>query len=67
MQTHNNAATRTDALAYSLDDAAKALSVSKRTVQSLVSNGELASIKIKSRRVIPVSALLEFVNQQRVG
>lgn len=67
MQTHKYAAPRTDALAYSLDDAAKALAVSKRTVQSLVSTGELASIKIKSRRVIPVSALLEFVNQQRVG
>jgi excisionase family DNA binding protein len=44
-------------LLVSIPDAAKLLSVSRTAIYQLVSSGELASLTIGRRRLIPVSAL----------
>lgn len=41
--------------------AARALGVSERTVDTLIRSGDLRSVKIGKRRLIPVQALDEFV------
>jgi excisionase family DNA binding protein len=46
-------------------EAAKRLSVSKRTVQSLVFSGQLASVKVGRCRRIPVSELTAYVERLR--
>ena len=47
-----------DALAVDVREAARRLSLSPRTVATLVSRGELPSRKVGRRRIIPVAALL---------
>ena len=44
-------------LAVTVDDAAAMLGVSDRTIFSLISEGQLASIQIGSARRVPVDAL----------
>ena len=48
-------------LAYSVSDSAKALSVSRQSVRRLVSTGELRSLRIGSRVLIPRSELERFL------
>ncbi len=48
-------------LAYSVADSAKALSVSRQSVRRLVSTGELRSLRIGSRVLIPRSELESFL------
>ena len=48
----------------SLDEAAHRLRVCKRTVVTLINNQELGSIKIRTRRLIPVAEIERF---ERVG
>jgi len=52
-----------DILAVSIREAAQRLSVSPRTVATLVARKELASRRIGRRRVIPVRALEEFLRR----
>jgi excisionase family DNA binding protein len=42
-----------NALAYSVDEAAHVIGVSRRTLYELIAEGRLASTKIRGRRVIP--------------
>jgi excisionase family DNA binding protein len=50
-----------EAVAYSIDDVAERLSVHRTTVYDLLNRGELASIKIGTRRLIPRTALLALL------
>ena len=43
-------------------EAARRLGVSRSTVFALISAGRLRTIKVGRRRLIPVAALVEFVN-----
>lgn len=48
-------------LAYSIDETAVALGVSRRTIYDLISDGRLTSAKIGARRVISHSELERFL------
>ena len=48
-------------LAVGMDEAARRLGLSRRTVATLVSEGQLISRKVGRRRIIPVAALEVFV------
>ena len=48
-------------------EAAKALGLSRTALYSILSTGELESIKVGTSRLIPVSALRKFVDEQRAA
>lgn len=48
-------------LAVGVDEAARRLGLSRRTVASLIARRELRSRKVGRRRIIPVSALEAFL------
>jgi excisionase family DNA binding protein len=48
-------------LAYSVREAAEALGMAKQSVQNLINDGTLRSVKLGGRRVIPASALAELL------
>ena len=50
-----------DKVALDIVTAAKRLSLSPRTVATLVANGELQSRKVGRRRIIPIVALEKFL------
>jgi excisionase family DNA binding protein len=51
----------------SMDDAADALGVSRRTLDTLVHAGDVQSLKIGRRRVVPVRALEHYVERKLGG
>lgn len=48
-------------LAVPIDEAARRLSLSPRTVATLVAERELRSVKVGRRRLIPLKALQDFL------
>jgi excisionase family DNA binding protein len=50
-------------LAYGVQDAAKLLSMGERTLWELIASGELHSIKRGGRRLVPRTALLDFIEE----
>lgn len=48
-------------LLHDLDQAAEQLSVSRRVVERLVKEGEIATVKLGRRRLVPDDALQEYV------
>lgn len=46
----------------SMDEAADAIGVSRRTLDTLQAEGEIATLKIGRRRLVPADALRAFVN-----
>jgi excisionase family DNA binding protein len=57
----------TEILAVDIREAARRLSLSPRTVASLVARHHLPSRKVGRRRIIPVSALEEFILDRTVA
>lgn len=55
----------TERLAYSVREAARALSVSPRTIYRLIDRGELDSSTVGARRVIPVAALTALLGADK--
>lgn len=53
-----------DALAYSVDEAAARLSVSKGTLENLIASGELKSFLVGRRRLVSRAALESFVQRK---
>lgn len=51
----------------SMEDAAERLGVSKRTLDTLVHKGEVQSLKIGRRRVVPLRALEAYVERKLDG
>lgn len=47
--------------------AAQSLGVSVRTIGNLIRTGQLPSVKIGRRRLIPIGALTEFIAQRKTG
>lgn len=52
-----------DALLHDMEEAAAALSVSRRTAYELVKRGELKTVLIGRRRLVPTEALREFTSR----
>jgi len=52
-------------LAYSIVDAARALSIGKTKLYELVNQKEIGTIKIGSRTLVPHDELAAFVSRQR--
>lgn len=50
---------------YSLDAAAGWLSVGKRKVEELVHDGELETVQIGRRRLVPAEALDDYIKRLR--
>lgn len=48
-------------LAYSIGEAAEATGLGRSTIKDLIRTGELRSVKIRDRRLIPADALDELV------
>jgi excisionase family DNA binding protein len=55
----------TERLAYSPSEAAEALGVSKPTVYKLLHNGQLRSIMVGNRRLIPRTGIEAFLEGDR--
>ena len=55
----------TDQLLVDLNEAAARLSVSRRTIQGLIYQGELPSCTVGRRRLISVASLEAFVDRLR--
>jgi excisionase family DNA binding protein len=53
--------TPTAALALSVDDAARALSLSPRTVRKLIATGELPATRIRRRVIIAIDDLRRLI------
>jgi excisionase family DNA binding protein len=56
-------AERTNARLLALGTLVERLSVGRSTVFHLIGSGELRSVKIGARRLVPESALVEFINR----
>ncbi|MGB5755359.1 MAG: helix-turn-helix domain-containing protein [Acidimicrobiales bacterium] len=54
-----------DKLAYSVDEVAELLSLGRTKVVALVSSGEILSIKVGGRRLIPRQDLFAFIERMR--
>jgi len=54
----------TDVLAVPVAEAARRLSLSPRTVASLIACHELSSIKVGRRRLVPLKALEHFLRRK---
>lgn len=50
--------------AYSLDEAAQSLGISRRTVYELMARGQLSTITLGRRRLVPVGELERLVTLQ---
>jgi excisionase family DNA binding protein len=55
----------TAALLYSIPDAAEQLSVSARVLERLIKDGEVDTVKIGRRRLVPAEALADYVERLR--
>ena len=52
-------------LLLGLDEAAAQLGISRRTLQSLIYSGELRSVRIARRRLVPAIDVEEYVSRLR--
>lgn len=54
-------------LLYSIEDAAKLLSIGKRKVEALVAAGEIETVYIGRRHLIPAEALTDYVERLKAA
>lgn len=47
---------------YNVDEAAQALRISRALLYQLIRSGRLRTVKIGSRRLVPVDALREYID-----
>lgn len=52
-----------DRLLYSIPDAADQLSVSARVLERLIADGDIDTVKIGRRRLVPDDALRQYVDR----
>jgi excisionase family DNA binding protein len=64
MNANPNPSTRQ---AYSIEETAQQLSVGRNTIYNLLNNGELKSLRIGARRVIPANEITRLLNESRVS
>jgi excisionase family DNA binding protein len=49
------------ALAYGIDEAARVIGLSRRTLYTLIADGRLSSVKLRGRRLIPRKSLEQLL------
>jgi excisionase family DNA binding protein len=54
-------------LLYAIPDAAEQLSVSARVLERLIADGEVATVKIGRRRLVPADALTDYVERVKAA
>ena len=52
---------------YSIEEAAQSLGVGRTTVYDLMNSGDLESVKVGRRRIIPVDAVSAFLAARRAA
>ncbi len=52
-----------DRLLYAIPDAANQLSVSARVLERLIADGEVSTVKIGRRRLVPAEALEDYIKR----
>lgn len=62
MSDHDEARSAIPPVVYSVDEAARAMRLSRELLYELIRSQQLRSIKVGRRRLIPVSAVNEFVD-----
>lgn len=50
-------------LLYSVPDAADQLSISARVLERLIADGDVATVKIGRRRLVPHDALVDYLDR----
>lgn len=55
----------TTRLLYAIPDAAEQISVSARVLERLVADGEVESVKVGRRRLVPHDALTDYIERLR--
>ncbi|HJE60337.1 MAG TPA: helix-turn-helix domain-containing protein [Nocardiopsis listeri] len=50
-------------VAYSIQETARALSLGTTTVKKLIATGQLPSVRVGRRRLVPRSALETYINR----
>src|SRR6185312_15703659 len=50
--------------AYSVEEAARALSLSRRTAYRLIATGELRTVKLRGRRLVPAAEPARLIGSQ---
>lgn len=55
----------TTRLLYAIPDAADQISVSARVMERLISDGEVESVKVGRRRLVPHDALTDYIERLR--
>lgn len=55
----------TTRLLYDIPEAAEQLSVSGRVVERLIKDGEIDSVKLGRRRLVPHDAILDYIKRLR--
>lgn len=56
-----------DKLLYAIPEAADQLSVSARVLERLIADGEVETIKIGRRRLVPAEALEDYVSRVKAA
>lgn len=56
-----------DKLLYAIPEAADQLSVSARVLERLIANGEVETVKIGRRRLVPAEALEDYVSRVKAA
>lgn len=52
---------------YSVEETMQATGLGRSTVYELLGSGELESIKVGRRRIVPVDAITQFMNSKRAA
>jgi len=52
-------------LAYSIDEATEVISLSRDLINDLIRTGQLRSVKVGRRRIIPADAIHDFLHPER--
>lgn len=54
-----------DRMLYTVPDAAEQLSVSEKTMRNLIREGQVESVLLGRRRLVPAQALAEYIERLR--
>lgn len=56
-----------DRLLHSIPEAAKQLSISPRVFERLIAAGEIETVKIGRRRLVPTDSLVEYIERVKAA
>lgn len=60
MQSNQNKQQTTERVYYGIDELKNRWGLGRSTIYDLINDGELKSVKIRSRRLIPVASVAEY-------